>query len=462
MSNKLLSLVALFVISLLALPSALSLDAGNFGWSVEVNGDEVEFGNLVDDKTGTEEVYYDAAGDGINFDLSGNLIINTGDFVVPSISVEEGQAIDIKVTLDTFSHNATTSDVELEARIKGYEYSARESLSDSTPLFDIAANTQKTKTLSLTLPRNLEKQVYWLHLTLDSANSASIEAIVKLNVEPVRHGVGISDVSFSPGNTIKAGRSLLTTVLLENFGDKPEDDVKVTVAIPELGVSAVEYVDDSLTSGANDIEFEDVPEMFLPIPATAVAGDYKVEVTVEYDRFEEVKDTYTIHVLENEQFQPADEETLVLAVGPETQNVQAGQTARYAIALTNAGSKSRAYLLSSSTGTWATVALSNSLVVLEPGKNTVVYVDVTASADAAQGTQTVPVAISANNEVLETVNLGATVTAAPQAVSNSNVSLRTGLEIALIVLVVVLVIIGLIIGFSRLRKDDDEEEKKYY
>ena len=319
------------------------------------------------------------------------------------------------------------------------------------------ANTQKTKTLSLTLPRNLEKQVYWLHLTLDSANSASIEAIVKLNVEPVRHGVGISDVSFSPGNTIKAGRSLLTTVLLENFGDKPEDDVKVTVAIPELGVSAVEYVDDSLTSGANDIEFEDVPEMFLPIPATAVAGDYKVEVTVEYDRFEEVKDTYTIHVLENEQFQPADEETLVLAVGPETQNVQAGQTARYAIALTNAGSKSRAYLLSSSTGTWATVALSNSLVVLEPGKNTVVYVDVTASADAAQGTQTVPVAISANNEVLETVNLGATVTAAPQAVSNSNVSLRTGLEIALIVLVVVLVIIGLIIGFSRLRKDDDEE-----
>ncbi|MBI2151100.1 hypothetical protein HYU21_00010 [Candidatus Woesearchaeota archaeon] len=452
MSNKLLSLVALFVISLLALPTALALNAGNFGWSVEVNGDEVIFGNEVRvwDNPLTATVETDE-----------EVFLNGGLVPVPSISVEEGQAIDIKVTLDTFDGVAAT-DIELEARIKGYEYSARESLSDSTPLFDIAANTQKTKTLSLTLPRNLEKQVYWLHLTLDSANSASIEAIVKLNVEPTRHGVGINDVSFSPGNTIKAGRSLLTTVLLENFGDKDEDDVKVTVAIPELGVSAVEYVDPALDNGAMDVNYEDVPEMFLPIPATAAAGDYNVEVTVEYDRFEEVKDTYVIHVLANEQFQPADEETLVLAVGPETQNVQAGQTARYAIALTNAGSKSRAYLLSSSTGTWATVALSNSLVVLEPGKNTVVYVDVTASADAALGTQTVPVAISANNEVLETVNLGATVTAAPQAVSNSNVSLRTGLEIALIVLVVVLVIIGLIIGFSRLRKDDDEEEKKYY
>ena len=66
---------------------------------------------------------------------------------------------------------------------------------------------------------------------------------IELAVEPVRHGVDIADVDFSPGLTVKAGRSLLTTVLLENFGDKVEKDVKVTVEIPELGVSAVEYVD---------------------------------------------------------------------------------------------------------------------------------------------------------------------------------------------------------------------------
>ena len=81
--------------------------------------------------------------------------------------------------------------------------------------------------------------------------------------------------------------------------------------------------------------------------------------------------------------------------------------------------------------------------------------------DPPQGAQTVAVTISANSEVLETVSLGATVVA-PTSAAETSVSLRNGLEIALIVLVVVLVVIGLIVGFSRLRKDDNGEDKTYY
>jgi len=283
-----------------------------------------------------------------------------------------------------------------------------------------------------------------------------------LAVEPSRHGVDIKDVSFSPGNTVKAGRSLLATVLLENFGDKTEKDVKVTVAVPELGVSATEYVDVVQTDNHN-IDYEDVPEMFLPIPATAKEGEYTVVVTVKYDDLREtVTEAFPISVLANELFQEkSNAAKLVLAIGPENQNVAAGKTATYAIALTNAGVTSKAYTLEAATGSWATATLSDSLVVLEAGKNQVVYLDVAVNAGTDAGEHVASLVIKSGNEALQTVTVKANVVAGDNSVAG-NFSLRNGLEIALIVLVVLLVIIGLIIGFSRLRKDDEEEEKTYY
>jgi uncharacterized membrane protein len=458
MKNKLLSILALLAV-LLIVPVAFAAleDSYVADWKIEVNGDEVDEGVVCSDTN--SELCTTSAG----------VSTTAGDVVARTLSVDEGQTIDIEVTLDAGVDSTgapvALEDIEVSAKIKGYEYSRDEPMTDSTRLFDVAANSRKSVDLSIDLPRNLEKQVYWLHIEIDTANSGSVERIVKLNVEPTRHGIDIADVTFSPGNTVKAGRSLLTSVLLENYGDNVEEDVKVTVSMPALGITASEYVDevevDNSESSAN-VDYEDVPEMFLPIPANAKEGDYEVVVTASYDRFEEVTEVYTIHVLGNERFS-GDDTTLVLAVGPETQNVKAGSTARYAVALTNAGSKSRAYLVNAVAGDWASVSLSDSLVVLSPNQNKVVYVDVATSASAAQGAQTVAVTISADNENLETVSLGAVVLANDAPASGSNVSLRNGLEIALIVLVVILVIIGLIIGFSRLRRDDEgDEDKAYY
>ncbi|MFH1276610.1 MAG: hypothetical protein ABIH82_05870 [Candidatus Woesearchaeota archaeon] len=481
MRNRLLSIMALFVISLVAVPLVSALNENAFDWTVEVNGKVVEDGKVcdvadvpasrdvdndgdvdADDVEAGEEVCavsVDADTGEVSFVDASGAVTATPVYadVLPTISVEEGQTIDVDVTLKTGS---AIEDIEVEARIRGYEYSKYEPMRDSTSLFDMASSTQKTVGLELDLPRNLEKGDYWLHITVDTKNSGSLERIVKLNVEPVRHGVDIADVSFSPGNTVKAGRSLLATVLLENYGDKDQEDVKVTVTMPALGITSSEYVDVVETDN-NNVDYEDVPEMFLSIPATAEAGTYDVVVKAEYDRFEEVVATYKVNVVANEMFQD-NEQTLVLAAGPENQNIQAGNAGRYAIALTNAGSKSRAYLVSAVAGEWATLSLSDSLVVLEPGKNKVVYVDVVAKVNAPQGQQTVAVVINANDQVLQTVSLAANVVAPAVASSNDNLSLRNGLEIALIVLVVILVIIGLIIGFSRLRKDEGDEEKAYY
>jgi len=424
--RKLLNVMAVFVISLLSLSLVSALDTTNVMVdSLRVNGDYIALDPVTGNATET-------------------------------LAVEEGQTVEIRLGLQS---TTGTTDVEVDAKISGFEYSDEVSLSDSTPLFDIAMGTTKYVNLQVEVPRELDADNYWLRVRVLDRDSAAVVWNIPLAIESARNGLDIADVSFSPSTTVKAGRSLLATVLLQNHGERNQNDVKVTVAIPSLGVSAVEYVD--VDADTQDVDFEDVPEMFLPIPANAAAGDYEVRVTADFNRYDSATETYTVHVQANELFQPETEDVLVLAVGPEAQNVAAGSKATYAIALDNAGSRSKAYLLSAVTGSWATTSLSESLVVLEAGRSKVVYVDVTAAENAPAGSQTVTVTVGADGEVLETVSLSANVVAAPVA-TRSNTDLRSGLEIALIVLVVLLVIIGLIFGFSRLRKDNEGEEQTYY
>jgi uncharacterized membrane protein len=428
--RKLLSMMALFIISVLmvSMVSASVADSRANRWELQ---DNLEFGTI---KINGDEV----------------------DAGREALSVEEGQTLNIRVGVEAF---ADVEDIEVEGRISGYEYSDYDSLNDAAHLDRMDADTTKYFNLEITLPRNLEKKVYWLRLRIMNRDSRAVEEFIELSVDPSRHAVDIADVSFSPGNTLKAGRSLLTTVLLQNYGYFTEKDVKVTVSIPALGVSATEFVDVVSTDNHN-VEYEDVPEMFLPIPASAEEGDYNVVVSVRYDDLREtVTETQTIHVVGDARFQTS-EETLVLAVGPSVQNAAAGKTATYAIALTNAGVTSKAYMLNAAAGSWATISVSESLIVLEPGRNKVVYVDVAVANDAAAGEQVSSVVVSSGDEVLETIPLRTNVVAGSSAPRTT--SLRNGLEIALIVLVVLLVIIGLIIGFSRLRKDEEGEEQTYY
>ena len=437
--NKLMNIMVVFAISLLAVSMVSALEDKHVKFNdFEVNGVHISLG----DKTSSKQL----------------------------LAVEEGEKLDIRVGLLGGSEGA--KDIQVEAEIGGYEYDDYENLEDSTHLFDIQANTVKHVSLSLNLPKKLDKKEYWLRVRVLDSNSPSREAVIYLAVEPTRHGVDVKDVSFSPGANVKAGRSLLVNVLLENYGDKHEKDVKVTVGIPALGVSATEFVDnlkmddfkpDEKTPSYNNVDYEDVPEMFLAIPASAAPGTYKLDVVVKYDDLREtVTKSYNIVVVENEMFKkPSDK--LVLMVGPEVQNVAAGATAKYGVALSNEGTSSRAFTLETAASS-GTVSVSENLVVLGAGQSKVVYVSFTPAANSPVGEQVVSVAVKSGSEKVETIAFKANVAAGSQtpADGEAKFSLRNGLEIALIVLVVLLVIIFLIVGFSRLRKDDEDEEQTYY
>src|SRR3989344_5703029 len=427
--RKLLSIMALFVISLLTVSMVSATTESTLGGLTDANS---------------------------------KITVKVNDDVAEpnaDLSVEEGQELDIEVEMQN-KGSTDAKGIEVVARLSGYEYSDYENLEDSTALFDVKKGTKKSVHLHVTVPNDLENGLNTLRVFVLDRNSdaKSMEQTFKLSVESARHSVKIADVSFSPSLTVKAGRSLLATVLVENVGENAEEDVKVTVAVPELGLTASEYVD--------EVEADDhqaVDEMFLQIPLDAKTGQYTVKVTAQYDDLREtVSKTYTLNVMDNDLILkelPSKSSKTVLAVGPETQTVAAGKTASYAVALTNDGPASKAYTVEATSGDWATASVSEKLVVLEPGQNKVVYVDLATAQDAAAGEHLASVAVKSGSDVLETVVLKATVTAPANA--GSETSLRNGLEIALVVLVDLLVLLGLVIGFSRLRKDDDGEEKYY-
>ncbi len=373
------------------------------------------------------------------------------------LTVERGEELEVEVTFD-HQGMVDAKNIEVEAQLLGYD---EEDVEDSAVVKKVTHGTQGTDvTLKLTVPNDFAYGNATLRVRVSGgANEADLTVDYALYVESQTHSVKIADVSFSPGLTVKAGhQTLLTTVLVENVGDNPEEDVKVTVAVPALGLSASEYLDEVAAD-----DKEDVDEMFLNIPYDTKAGEYEVKVTVQYDDLEEsVTETYTLKVVENDLILkdlPQKSGKTVLAAGPEMQTVAAGKTATYAVALTNDGSASKAYAVEAATGDWATASVSEKLVVLEPGKSAVVYVDLTAADDATAGEHLASLTVKSGSDVLAVEILKAAVTAPAKA--DSETSLRNGLEIALVVLVVLLVLLGLVIGFSRLRKDDDGEEKYY-
>lgn len=422
--RKALNIMALFAVIGLLL-STVVVAAGDLStdlsiYSVEVNGNDVTFGN-------------------------------TGEM----IAVEEGETLNIEVGLQAIND---VEDIEVEVEIDGYEYSDYESLEAESHIFDMKADSTKYVDLEIDLPVRLDKDEYFLRVTVTDKNSDSVDEVVRLSVEPSRHGIDIEDVVLSPGSTVESGRSLLATVQLQNFGDKDEEDVKVTIGVDELGISSTDYIE--VVESDLDVSYETTEELFLSIPDCAEAGEYTLDVTVEYDEFESLTKSYSLNVVDGGYCDSANEK-LVVAVGPESQSVNAGQQAVYALALSNEGNSAESYTMELTAGDWATASLSESLVVLEPGESQVVYAYLDVAEDAATGAQVASLVLSNEGQVLETITLSADV-ANDGSNSGSDFSLRNGLEIALIVLVVLLVIIGLIIGFTRLRKDEDEEEQTYY
>lgn len=372
---------------------------------------------------------------------------------VNRFDVLRGDTIEVEVI---FTPSQDIDDMQIDAFFSGDEHNDVAPAYDVTPTFDADANVTYRKRLNININQFFEEDDYKLRLIFSDRFGQELVQNYNIKIDVPRHGMLIRDIIFSPEGRVKAGSALLSVVRVRNTGEQDEEDIKVTVSIPQLGVTASDYIEEI----ENNDDEEETEELYLRIPKCAKPGVYDVEVEVAFnDGFRKERATKQIEVLEDETCEdgaatPSGKAKTTISVGSQLETLPQGSTAVFPLTITNAGRTSKSYTVSVVAGEWADVKISpTSTLVLEGGKTQTVYVFVAADKKAPVGAQVLTATVSTSGQKLEDIALTANVTTSGKGV------FRSILEWGLIILVVLLVILGLIIGFSRLKGDEDDGQQ---
>ncbi len=370
-----------------------------------------------------------------------------------TLALERGNEIDVKVKLLS---NTSIGDVQVEAVMRGYDHN--DLIEDITSLFDLSGNVTVYKELTLTLPNRLDRDTYNLRIYVSDRDSDTVVKDYNIEITTTRHSLELDDVIFSPSGQVTAGRVLLVTARIENNGEKDQDGIKVTTAIPALGISESAYIDE-IQSG----DEESSEELYLRIPSTATPGNYNVVVSVEYDDGDEyLSESYSVEVTADEAMTAtADEPASIVA--PSTQNLMQGQGgASYPLLITNNGATAKTYTFSVSGVDFGGYTVSPSTaVVVESGNTKTVTIYLTADLSATAGEHAFIVTATAgseSNQVPLTVNV-------VESTDAGWGSVKRGLEVGLVILVILLIVLGLVIGVNKLKgseEEDSESGQTYY
>lgn len=394
-----------------------------------------------------------------------NVEVNGRDLSGATTTIKDfqrGNELEIEIEL---SSDVDINDVELEAEIKGFEHNKRFTLSDTTSLFDMDANVSYKKTLRIDVSDLVEEDVYDLIITASTRRDDFREKFsIRFDVE--RHSVMIDDVVFTPGKVVRAGTTLISEVRLDNNGERDQEDVKVTVSIPELGVSASDYLDEIESDDQESSE-----EMYLTIAPCTPAGTYEAVVEVRFnDGLDTTSESYEINIVEGyacaaapvAPVQPGSEDKTVVTVLAQAKEMQQGRGAAYPITITNAGTTAKNYVISvSGYEDWADLTMESNVITLAAGESRTIQPYLAAKDNAEAGVKAFAVKMSVNGQVVKEFPLTATVTEAEA----ESTSIENLLGVGLVVLVIILAILGIIIGISKMRRskdDEDEESETYY
>lgn len=384
------------------------------------------------------------------------------------LRVERGEDLEIRASVeanDTFD----VEDAQIEAYIAGYRYidedEERAKVTAYTDTFNLPSGNTRSFDLDLEIPQDIDQKDAKIRMVVSDANSGDIKLLnYQLNIEGAdeENAVDIRDFVISPRTSIEAGRAASFNVRVQNYGDRDLDDASLRVRIPELDLETFESINE-----LDEDETQAFESLLLRIPQGTEPGDYTVEATVEYDRFESttVTDTVTVEApADAEEDRPA-LQTQVTA--PDQVDINAGgQTSVFPVLIENQGTQSQTYTLGArGVNTWGTATFDpGNVVIVEPGQSRTVYLQLTADQNTT-GDKTFTVNIDADGDT-NSFTAVANVNAAQQPQTNGQTTVRTVLEWALVALIVVLIVLGLVLLFRQGGDgdghNDDEDEPDYY
>lgn len=363
------------------------------------------------------------------------------------LDIERNQEMNVEVRLIS---SQFLDNVELQAFVGGFEYSDIAPVKDFTPIFSMSPNVLYVKKLTLKLSDLIDQDNYKLRLILSDRNNEQLVQEYSLTIDVPRHAVKIEDVLLTPENSVKAGSSLLARVRIGNRGQKTQEDVKVTVSLPSLGVSASTYLD----KVENKDKEKQTEELFLQVPRCAKAGEYDLNIVAEFDELHrKTVQTKKVKVTESESCTESDAMPIV-TFASNSANAKQGQQTAFTFTVTNPG-KTKVVTWNVRTQEGVSVSLQPSASATLESQQTQTFTLLTNSETA--GIKQIALSLSSGNNVLQQNTLSLNV-------SNSEGLLSGMLEMLLIALVVVLVVLGVILSFGKREKKKSTKKKveEYY
>ena len=407
---KLLTVLALFLVSLI--PASTMATTNNID-NIDINKVEIN---------------------GVNYGINGT--------VSP---VYAGENVHVKVFWNSSDVNFTQFDVKINVEFDDEE--------QNTEFFTVRPNWSDSESFVFELPENIDPKEYTLFIELeDDDNNKEYLSDIKLDVVNQKHLLEIYDVNFPYGLEVSAGQTFMTSVGVKNIGHENEEDVKVTLTIPELGLYQRSQKFDLFTedhvdsSNDDDDEYKVYKDLFVNIPSNTVSGVYEVEVKVDYDD-ETVTQTYSLVI--GAGAVPEDTE---INVDYEQQSFSQGTGAVYTITFP----ASEDYTVNvEGVSSWGT-----SMIDMDNGK---AYIFVSANENAPEGLHNFKVNVLAGSTVVKEFDLTSEITSYV-GIKNSNTmytktsDIKEGLQIGFAVLLVILIILGIILAAKKIGKSEDYDE----
>lgn len=397
-----------------------------------------------------------------------------GDVLIESdtnkLSLERGETFEVKVRVTSGS---PISNAEIVAFVTGFDFSADdERISDSSGVFDMSSNNTVIKKLSLKIPDRADKDDYRLRVIFSDRDGQEVVQNYRIRIQPPRHTVTIRDVLMNPAESVEAGRSLLVSVRMKNLGDKDEDDIKITVSIPDLGLSASDFV--------KEVQFDESAtseEIFFRIPVCAKSGIYPVQIELEYDDgFRSVSRDEEISVVGSKScaLQAQDEVAVQpqITLTPDSLEIIRGEGGSYftaSVSNTQVGAKSYYLSVEGANGIQFRFSPSNAVIV-QPGDIQNVFVYAAAPQDAPLGSQIITVSVKdATGKTVKSQSVRIDVKegkkSSGQAFSFDGDAVQM-LGIGLLVLLVILFLLGVYLVFGKQqppqKADQTKLNKTYY
>jgi len=367
-----------------------------------------------------------------------------------TVKLERGGDVEVKVF---FESDRDMDDARVKAWIGGYEY---EDVEDRSDIMDIEAYLKDKAVLNFELPDDMDaSEVYSLNIEIYNKYD-SFDYQYDVKIEEVRHKLNIIDVLFRPSSRVKAGSAFFGNVRVENLGDKKEEDIRVVMSIPDLGVSQVTYIDEL---AAHEIDNEDEEDsassddLYLQIPVDANSGLYEVKAEVFYDKgHSKVTESSTIEVIGVFGSELA-EKTLV-SVGSDSADVPQGGESTYRLSIANMDDETHVYSAQvEGEKLWGGSRVEPPLVSVVKDSTGEILINVRADENAAAGKHMFTAKVLSGNMIVAEKTLFANVVES----AGSYDGLKKALVIGFSVLVILLVILGLIIAFNKMREEDEEE-----